>query len=344
MKRIGIILFMIVSAFYTFALETKKVAILEVVDKEDKLSYHQKLMLRAKLAEEINKSVGFEAYDRANVDAILSEHNFQRTGLVSSDQIRQLGKMAGANYILLIEGAVSAYGGSIFVSATLLDVETAQMVVAESQSVTSSESGLQQGCAALAKKLFATLKTESEAFTKALQEEKAQYYIYQTKNSYTYLDSEMDKKAYAKFLKNNCSVAYKKYKEGSNLYICGWTLLCTGVAFMVGGVAYYGYLENKHTKNKDIIDYRMSRSETKFREKRLEQYEKQYADYKKIGYAFIGIGGGIAVTSIPLLCIGTKKQKQSVSIYNEQCASPSIPPLTFNLTAGQNGLGVAMNF
>ena len=143
MKRIFLLLTLLISTLCSFSIETKKIAILEVVDKKDELSYYQKLMLRSKLAEEVNKAAGFEAYDRTNIDAIMSEHNFQRTGFVSQDQIRRLGEMAGASYILVIEGAVSTQG-SLFVSSIILDVETGQMVVTENVNMASSEVGLQQ--------------------------------------------------------------------------------------------------------------------------------------------------------------------------------------------------------
>lgn len=337
MKRILIIFSLLISAFCSFAFETKKVAILEVVDKENKLSYHQKLMLRSRLAEEINKSAGFEAYDRANIDAIMGEHNFQRTGLVSPDQIRQLGVMAGAAYVLVIEGAISSQG-SLFVSANLLDVETAQMVVTENQSMASSESGLQQGCAALAGKLFGTLKAESDAFVQAEQEEKAKYYVYKTKKGYVYRESEMDKKAYVRFLKANCSPAYQQYQKGKKIKIAGWTVFSTGIAVVLGGAIYRGSIDKQHSTNENII------SKMTIREQRLNEYEEQYKNYCNIGSAIIGVGCGIVATSIPIVCVGAAKQKKSMSIYNEQCSSPSIPPITFNITAGQNGIGLAINY
>ena len=58
----------------------------------------------------------------------------------------------------------------------------------------------------------------------------------------------------------------------------------------------------------------------------------------------MGIGGVMVLTSVPLLSVGYAKQKKSIKTYNKQCSSPSIPPISFNLTAGQNGLGIAMNF
>lgn len=349
MKRIILFISLLVSTLCIFALETKKVAILEVVDKEDKLSYHQKLMLRSRLAEEINRSAGFEAYDRINTEAIMEEHLFQRTGYVSSDQIRQLGAMAGASYILVIEGAVSTQG-NLFVSATLLDVETGKMAVTETQNMATSDEGLKQGCTSMARKLFGELQAATNAAIKdekrTLQEqeaareaERAKYYVYKKKKGYTYMGTEMDKKAYTNFLKTNCPDAYKQYVKGQKLTIAGWTLFGVGIATVAGGGIYYCLLENHVDKcHKDPCWGTMTAEQE-------NDFDKNHNKYRYISYSIMGAGGAMLVTSIPLLSVGYAKQcKKSVSIYNEQCSSPSIPPLTFNLTAGPNGLGVAMNF
>ncbi len=61
------------------------------------------------------------------------------------------------------------------------------------------------------------------------------------------------------------------------------------------------------------------------------------------GIAMFAIGGASILTSIPLLTIGTPKKHESVEIYNRRCAN-NAPDITCNLTAGQNGIGLAINF
>ena len=86
--------------------QVKRVAILETVDKENKVTYANKLMLRTSLSKAITNTPGYEAYDRTDIDAIMGEQNFQRTGLVSNEQIKRLGEMTGVNYILVAEAVV----------------------------------------------------------------------------------------------------------------------------------------------------------------------------------------------------------------------------------------------
>ncbi|MBR3853367.1 MAG: UvrB/UvrC motif-containing protein [Tidjanibacter sp.] len=68
----------------------KKVAILEVVDREGTVSYGVKLQLRSSLTAAITQTPGYEAYDRVDMAAIFGEHDFQRTGVVNDEQIKKL--------------------------------------------------------------------------------------------------------------------------------------------------------------------------------------------------------------------------------------------------------------
>lgn len=61
MKKFLLLCLLATMSIISYAQETKKVAILEVVDKEGKLTYSQKLMLRSNLARAITNTAGFEA-------------------------------------------------------------------------------------------------------------------------------------------------------------------------------------------------------------------------------------------------------------------------------------------
>lgn len=133
--------------------QVKKVAILETVDREGNIPYAHKLMLRSNLAKAITEAPGYEAYDRTDMDAIMGEQNFQRTGMVSDDQIRRLGEMTGAAYILVAEAA-KADEKSMFITAKILNVETAKTEITENVLMGNSASDIQLGCETLANKLL----------------------------------------------------------------------------------------------------------------------------------------------------------------------------------------------
>lgn len=129
--------------------QTKKVAILETVDKEGKISYAHKLMLRSSLAKAITEADGYEGYDRVDLESVLGEHSFQRTGMVSDDQIKKLGEMVGAQYVLIAE-AVMVDDATMFITAKIIDVETAQTMKTESQLMKATPQDIQIGCTTMA--------------------------------------------------------------------------------------------------------------------------------------------------------------------------------------------------
>lgn len=105
---------------------TKRVAILETVDKENVIPYGVKLMVRSKLAYAITNTPGYEGYDRVDIASIMNEQEFQRTGLVSDAQIKKLGEMTGADYILVAEVA-KLDNSHIIIVSKILNVETARL-------------------------------------------------------------------------------------------------------------------------------------------------------------------------------------------------------------------------
>ncbi len=140
---------------------TKRVAILETVDKEGKVPYGVKLMVRSKLNAFITATPGYEGYDRVDVSSILGEQEFQRTGLVGDDDIKQLGEMTGADYILVAE---VAYINSSYITlfAKIINVENGRIEQsADVQSPTTIED-LVQNCRELAGKLL-NVNTDTNA-------------------------------------------------------------------------------------------------------------------------------------------------------------------------------------
>ncbi|MCH5311551.1 MAG: hypothetical protein J1E57_06310 [Prevotella sp.] len=132
---------------------TKRVAILETVDKEGRVAYGVKLMVRSKLAYAITNTPGYEGYDRVDIASIMNEHDFQRTGLVSDAQIKRLGEMTGADYILVAEVANLDYS-HIVIAAKILNVETARMEKTADTQTLSTADELESNCRILAGKLL----------------------------------------------------------------------------------------------------------------------------------------------------------------------------------------------
>lgn len=151
MKKIVFLLALLYGA--TLMAQNKAVAVTEVVDKEDKVSYATKIMVRTQLTAAISMKQGYTAYDRVDLQSIMSEQNFQRTGLVDDATIKRLGEMTGASLILIPEVAMSD-DGKIYVAVKMLDVTTAQTLMSTGELMGNSSEEVEEGCRALTAKVL----------------------------------------------------------------------------------------------------------------------------------------------------------------------------------------------
>lgn len=152
MKKTLLSLFAVIFGL-TVSAQTKRIAILETIDKENTVSYAVEVMVRSNLTKVISNTPGYEGYDRVNISQIMDEHDFERTGLVSEEQIRQLGVISGADYLLVSE-AVKVDESNIFVTAKILNVETAKTESSENALMGVAAQDIQYGCESLANRLL----------------------------------------------------------------------------------------------------------------------------------------------------------------------------------------------
>lgn len=321
MKKVFLLSCLLLSALLTFAQETKKVAILEVVDKQGNISYANKLILRSNLAKAIASTQGYEAYDRTDMDAILGEQNFQRTGMVSNDQIRRLGEMTGAQYVLVAE-AVVVDANTMYITAKLLDVVTARTEMTDNQMMGNSAKDIQRGCQLLAEKLIKPVVSvpNTNHQQKTIKNKQANedptfgnngnYITKISNNEYRFSNgTKMDKKAYEDFIYNNCPEAWRKYKNGKNAVAAGWTLFGIGAAMQsCWAMVALGANDDIYTAGLVI---------------------------GSMGVGFAGIGFFTFIG-------GYGSKAAALKTYNKKCANGSA--VSFNLKADQNGLGLAINF
>lgn len=308
------ILFLLLFSAAMFAQEVKRVAILETVDKEDQVKYAYEALLRRNLSKAITNISGYEVYDRTDIDAIMSEQSFQRTGLVSNDQIKRLGEMTGASYILVAEVAMAKEDVLIF--AKLLDVETARIIIDDLETTTLDN--IQGACEKLAKRMFhEEVKEEVKIDTNfELIRHTAQERRLLGAEKYSYGTTQMDEKAFRLFMQQNNRQAYLKYMQGEQRIDAGWVMLIGGLIFSASGgvcIDYGSYYRNLYSHEVYVT-----------------------------GWIFSGIGIFSGLTSIPLLSVGYTRQKNAIKMFNEQNGKQ--PAVTLNFQSSQNGIGLALNF
>ncbi len=163
-----------------------------------------------------------------------------------------------------------------------------------------------------------------------------------TKQKNTYFLTEdtqvtkMSEEAYLKFIENNCPEAWRSYLRGQQLWSLGWRFFGAGLCMEAVGIPVYFVglnLQNKSQINDPNSNY-------------------------GIGMSLAGIimmaGGGVCeIASVPLLSVGCRKRRHSHEVYNncyylqhpvKDKTETATPPVSLNLQATADGLGVALKF
>lgn len=146
--------------------DIKRVAILETVDKLGNVPYLKKLMFRSNLTSAITNTAGYEGYDRVDLMQITGEQDFQRTGMVSDADIKKIGEFTGAQYVLIAEATID--GEDLFITAKIIDVETARVMRNSNQLMGISASEMQTGSQKVAADLLGVPEKMSSSTTKSI--------------------------------------------------------------------------------------------------------------------------------------------------------------------------------
>ena len=304
MKKLFFLIFMTLVPMLASAQAVKKVAILEVVDKEGKLSYSQKVLLRTRMAKAITNREGYEAYDRTDVDAIMSEQDFQRSGVVSDAEIRKLGELTGVSYILVTEGILTGEN-QLFVSAKILNIETAKVEMMDNMIMGLNDEEMQKGCDMLIKRMIGV-----SANTIAKQKEMRR-------------------------ISNTRAIVASTFIPGLGQMIKGQG--GAGAAFLVSEVALFGggtvsyFLGQKNLKQMQA--YGIS-----YDDYLAAQKGKQVSDIAM--YTCFGIGAAVHITNMVHAWLCPDKHLQSTVTF----APTIIPTNEFSSPNYAMGVGVQYNF
>ncbi len=115
-------------------------------------------MVRGELRKAFGWQSDFQVLTRMDVDAMLKEQGFQRSGMVDDAQRKQVGIMTGAQYICV--STITKYNTQLYIEAYLVDVETGQMTNPASQYMNVKDedySTLPTACGELAKEMLGEL-------------------------------------------------------------------------------------------------------------------------------------------------------------------------------------------
>ena len=157
MKKLIFILFSALSL--TAVAQNKKIALLEPRAGEGStaISGMEKAMVRGELRKAIVNHTGSEAFTRADIDQLMKEQDFQRTGNVSEADIHRMGEMSGADYLCI--STLNKSEDEFYLEAYLINVETGAISNPASQYgelVNGKLGNMLPVCQALAQELLGT--------------------------------------------------------------------------------------------------------------------------------------------------------------------------------------------
>ena len=145
----------------------------------------------------------------------------------------------------------------------------------------------------------------------------------------------MNKAEFPSFAQQHCPAAYEHFQKGLTLKKVGFGLLGSGI-----GLAYFVGIPLLRVglRNEETILHSVNGGEMRF-------YNHQASVFSDCGGVFLFVGHVVAAASIPCLIVGKVKRNNAHNLCNEEWRNKRVrTPLTFSLTTGANGMGIAMNF
>lgn len=122
----------LLAASLCISAQNRKIALLEPRAGDGTVvSGMEKAMIRGELRKAIVEVDGYDAVTRSDIDQLMKEQDFQRTGNVRDDDIHRMGQMAGADYLCvsILNKSLTGY----YIEAYFIDVETGHISNPSSQ-------------------------------------------------------------------------------------------------------------------------------------------------------------------------------------------------------------------
>lgn len=119
---------------------------------------------------------------------------------------------------------------------------------------------------------------------------------------------------------------YRQYRNGLRMYTAGWSLLGIGLAADVFAISFSASLMGSFTQDPDAPTM------------------GPILPIMLIGVPVMAGGLAFTITSIPLICVGKKRMRQSLDAYNITLADPETTKNYWSIQPSANGIGLAYNF
>ena len=123
MKRHSItVLFLLCLTVSAFAQEERKVAVFDPAGSVEKALLE---IVREEISSVVVNTTGYTVLERQLINKVLEENRFQESGLVNDEQVSDIGKRMGADYVFVT--TISLLGENYYISCKMIEVATARI-------------------------------------------------------------------------------------------------------------------------------------------------------------------------------------------------------------------------
>lgn len=141
--------------------ENLKIALLEprVGEGSDSIAGIELSIIQGELRKSIVSFEGYDAITRSDINQIMREQNFQRTGQVSEKQIKQIGELSGADYICV--STITRSNTEFYIEAYMIHLESGRISHPASQYgelIAGKIASLYPACKALSQELLGQMQ------------------------------------------------------------------------------------------------------------------------------------------------------------------------------------------
>lgn len=165
MKKVFTIL-MLALSLAAFSQNKTKVIILDTFNKDGRINYSTKVVLKSNLGKAVSATPNFESIVNDEVDAMLFAAGFpQENPLLSKGQTEQILNLSGAPYAILSEASIDEQE-RLTVTTKLADLDAYKIIASESTNMSNTPNDILHGCEVLAMKMLFKVPAPQETIAK----------------------------------------------------------------------------------------------------------------------------------------------------------------------------------
>ena len=134
---------------YSQAQEARKVAVFDPAGKVEEALLE---IVREEISSVVVNTTGYTVLERQLINKVLEENKFQESGLVNDEQVSDIGKRMGADYVFVT--TISILGANYYISCKMIEVSTARIDKQSTGTTTAGINDIPQTTQYIVRRLF----------------------------------------------------------------------------------------------------------------------------------------------------------------------------------------------